>query len=366
MKHVLGTSTAPADRKATSRRIPYDVLTPIRTLRKELGLTPNDLAVLTALISFLPRAKSDIEATVDEKLTVVFPSNIALSERTNGLDERTIRRCIARLAEAALIRRKTSANGKRFPLRSGGVIREAFGFDLLPLLEQYPSLVLRANQAVEKQQDLQSLRAKALALRAMIAREASLDDDQTVKLAAARNMLRRSILTQSDVQKTIDEMEAILRPWRTETGPENSTKGNSDTEQSLSETYDLTATNGQNVRHIESVKKEFKDQHPLTKRASVALITSRQLPKITQDTSRMAWNDFTHVACFYPDEPKSPEGLTRTLLDIGKMLRIGQERLLRAIKTSGLGRVLLAFNYLLAKADEVQSPSRYFDKMLGV
>ena len=40
---------------------PYELLGPVRVLRKELGLTTNDLAVLTALISFLPRKEREIQ-----------------------------------------------------------------------------------------------------------------------------------------------------------------------------------------------------------------------------------------------------------------------------------------------------------------
>ena len=79
----------------------------------------------------------------------------------------------------------------------------------------------------------------------------------------------------------------------------------------------------------------------------------------------MAWEEFTHIASFYPDPPNTEMSLTRTLLDIGKMLRITQDKLLQAIKTSGPGRMLLAFNYLLARAEEIREPGPYFDKMMA-
>lgn len=346
-----------------SRWISYDVLTPIRVLRRELGLTPNDLAVLSALISFLPRATPDRSGRVDEKLTVVFPSNDALSERTNGLDERTIRRCIARLADAGLIKRKTSANGKRFPLRSSGVIRDAFGFDLLPLHEQHPTLLMRANTAAEKHQEVQSLRAKALAVRAVLARQSHLNDDQMARVAAARNFLRRSNLTTDEVQQTIEEMEAILHGIDPNTSGSASTETASDPHGSHEQTDDMTAKNGQIVRHIESIHKDYKKTNPQKRNEIIDPESAHR--QLNQDASRMAWTDFTHVASFYPEEPRSTESLTRTLLDIGKMLRIGQEKLSSAIKSSGMGRVLLAFNYLLAKADEIQNPSQYFDRILA-
>ena len=346
-----------------SRRISYEVLTPIRVLRRELGLTPNDVAVLSALISFLPRATPDRRGGVDEKLTVVFPSNDVLSERTNGLDERTIRRCIARLADAGLIQRKTSANGKRFPLRSGGVIRDAFGFDLLPLHEQHPTLVMRAKVVTEKHQEIQSLRAKALALRAILARRSNLNDEQMARVSAARNFLRRSILTTNEVQQTIAEMEAILRCTDSRTSRSCSIETASDNCVPYGQTDDLTAKNGQIVRHIESINKDYKKTAPQTRTEVIEQKSTHRI--LNRDATCMAWTDFAHVASFYPEEPRSTDNLTRTLLDIGKMLRIGQDKLSNAIKSSGMGRVLLAFDYLLGKAGEIQNPSGYFDKILA-
>jgi hypothetical protein len=47
---------------------------------------------------------------------------------------------LSRLDAAGLIDRKNSANGKRFPLRYGGIIRDAFGIDLNPLMQNHDTL----------------------------------------------------------------------------------------------------------------------------------------------------------------------------------------------------------------------------------
>ena len=93
----------------------YELLGPVRALRKELGLTSNDITVLTALISFLPRDRHTTNGETPPKLTVVFPSNASLSERANGVDERTLRRCLGRLDAAGLIDRKNSAKANASP-----------------------------------------------------------------------------------------------------------------------------------------------------------------------------------------------------------------------------------------------------------
>ncbi len=98
--------------------------------RVRLGVTDRALAVMNALLSFYPK-----NALAAEDSLIVFPSNAQLSLRAHGMAEQTIRRHIAVLVEAGLLVRKDSANGKRFVRRDReGMIDEAFGFSLAPLL----------------------------------------------------------------------------------------------------------------------------------------------------------------------------------------------------------------------------------------
>jgi len=63
--------------------------------RPRLGITDRALAVLSALISFYPKA----ELAAGDSL-IVFPSNAQLSRRANGMAEQTIRRHLAVLVSA--------------------------------------------------------------------------------------------------------------------------------------------------------------------------------------------------------------------------------------------------------------------------
>lgn len=115
-----------------------------------LGIQPNSLAVLDALLSFYP----DNELRQDAQL-IVFPSNVQLALRAHGLAGATLRRHIAVLVEAGLIVRKDSANGKRFARKNGGgQIESAFGFDLSPLLARSEELALMAQQVMEDRANL--------------------------------------------------------------------------------------------------------------------------------------------------------------------------------------------------------------------
>jgi replication initiation protein RepC len=116
-----------------------------------IGVGDRSLAVLNALLSFLP----DNELSADNGL-VVFPSNVQLSMRAHGMANATLRRHLAALLECGLITRKDSPNGKRYSRKGrGGEITDAFGFSLAPLLAR----------AQELQQAAESVRAASRALK---------------------------------------------------------------------------------------------------------------------------------------------------------------------------------------------------------
>lgn len=370
MKHAFAAPTALAELKTIPCPNPYDLLGPVRALRKDLGLTTNDLAVLTALISFLPRQGRGNLDSEQLALTVVFPSNASLSERANGLDERTLRRSLGRLATAELIERKNSANGKRFPLRYGGVIRDAFGIDLKPLMQQHATLTIRASQLTEKHARLRSLKAEALALRASVLQRTNLDETKLSTLSAIRNILRRATLTVEAVLQIISKLREFGADARISYGEQHADapeKNNDELQdldrrlQSLKST-DLSATNGQNVRHIESIKKDSKETTALNERTTRHPLQST--PSMNRNYARMSWEDFSHVAGFFPEPPLSAEALTRTIYELGGLLRISPELLKRGFQKACPGRLLLIFDYLISRADVIKQPNAYFEKML--
>jgi len=370
MRHATETTTALAERIPLPCPNPYELLGPVRVLRKELGLTTNDLAVLTALISFLPRKEREIQDSQRLTLTVVFPSNASLSERANGLDERTLRRSLGRLSAAELIERKNSANGKRFPLRYGGVIRDAFGIDLKPLIQRYGSLATQALQLTEERERLRSLKAEALALRASLLQQTRFDEAKLSALNMIRNVLRRATLTVDAVLSVISELRALGADTDAGYGEHHAaTKaGSEDNLQAIEhqpyapESNDLPATNGQNVRHIESIKKDIKKIAPYTVNRDEQ--TAKTKPTMSRDPEHMAWEDFTHVAGFFPEPPQTGEALTRILYDLGRLLRISQDELRYGIQKAGAGKLLLIFDYLIARADTIKHPDAYFERIL--
>ncbi|MET3523951.1 replication initiation protein RepC [Mesorhizobium abyssinicae] len=108
----------------------WQVFRDIREAKEPLGATDRALAVLNALLTF----HRDDELAGEGNL-VVFPSNEQLIRRANGMPPTTLRRHIAVLVDCGLIIRRDSPNGKRFARKGqGGVIEQAYGFDLSPIL----------------------------------------------------------------------------------------------------------------------------------------------------------------------------------------------------------------------------------------
>ncbi len=371
MRHAIITPTALAERTTVPCRSPYDLLAPVRILRKDLCLTPSDLAVLTALISFLPKDSWDKASHQAQLMTIVFPSNAALSERTNGIDERTLRRSLGRLTTSGLIERKASANGKRFPLRYNGVIRDAFGFDLQPLIKQHTRLTAQAAKTVENNERLRSLKAEALALRATAMNRGDLAQDELSSLQTMRNLLRRATLTVETVLRLISELRTFATDAKVGYGERNEAQSLSTSAEahqhgrpfSAIESDEVSATNGQNDRHIESTKIDIKKKPIETEQHHHG--KGNTTPSMHRDTKMMGWDEFQHIAKFFPKPPNTPEALTRMVAELGKLLRISQERLIHWLSKVGPGRVLLAFDYLIARAEVIKEPSAYFETILN-
>ncbi|WP_386684926.1 helix-turn-helix domain-containing protein [Loktanella sp. R86503] len=345
MKQAFSHTPALAERSSVPSTNPYRVIEPIRALRKELGLTPNDLVTLQALISFMPK-----KAGQTAPITIVFPSNAILSERTNGLNERTIRRCIEHLVVAGLIQRRDSATRKRFPLRYGGVIKDAFGFDLQPMYDRDGELTERAEQLMGDREELRSLKAEALALRVEALRKAK--DVETLSfLQHVRNILRRTTLKADEIKDLIMKLAklagATIREFPT---------GNHDVQETMPD--QMSGGDGQNVRHVEPTRLNIKKD-----RADVQCTSDFQKHR---DPTIMAWTDLKNISDFFPHEPRDHQSVLEILANVGKLLRIERGRIMKHLTERGPGQLLIALDELILRAStgRVKNNNAYLDAMM--
>ncbi|MCB1387907.1 MAG: replication initiation protein RepC [Rhodobacteraceae bacterium] len=183
---------------ALPRADKWSLFAELRTARSRFGVTDRDLTVLNALLSFLP--SRDL---VEDAGLVVFPSNVALSERAHGMAESTLRRHLAALVAAGLIWRQDSPNGKRYTRRgAGGQLEAAFGFDLRPLLLRADEIaragaeVAEAVAALARQREVLVLRLRDAAKLLAHGREEGLPGDWDgveARLLPVRATLRRKM-----------------------------------------------------------------------------------------------------------------------------------------------------------------------------
>ncbi|WP_112310392.1 plasmid replication protein RepC [Pseudogemmobacter bohemicus] len=131
----------------------WQVLRDLALARTVFGVSDRDLTVLAALVSF--HRDEEIQASG----AIVFPSNVALSQRAHGMAESTLRRHIAALIAAGLILRHDSPNGKRYAIRNRGEgLDRAFGFDLSPLPRRAAEIAAAAQAASQTTERLRRLR----------------------------------------------------------------------------------------------------------------------------------------------------------------------------------------------------------------
>ncbi|MGC9371101.1 MAG: plasmid replication protein RepC [Paracoccaceae bacterium] len=212
----------------------WELFRELCTAKAAFGVTDRELTVLNALLSFHP------EATLsDNGNLIVFPSNAALSERAHGMAESTLRRHLAGLVQAGLIRRHDSPNGKRYAARGAdGEVTRAFGFDLRPLLEQGRAIVSAAAEARAAADRLRRLReevtlmkrdAVKLAVYGEEARPHPAWEALQARLLEVHKRLRRNLAYQA-VEEIRAELVDILRDIRVHLSAETEEMSGSDAE----------------------------------------------------------------------------------------------------------------------------------------
>lgn len=201
----------------------WAVLRDLRSARDCFGLKDRTLTVLQALISLAPKSGAS---------TRIFASNITLSDRANGMGERTLRRHIRILVGLGLIERHDSTNRKRYARRdpdTGELV--GYGFDLSPLKERASEIAHKAAETAREAGRIALLRDRLMSLRQALL-EAG---DPKEHAESLRKLLRRKLnVTQLEELIANAELGASSRP--------PAPSGIAD---------DLSGNDGQNDRHIQ-------------------------------------------------------------------------------------------------------------------
>lgn len=338
-----------------------DLLRAIRTARRRLGLSTGDVLVLDTLLSFLPcrdKVTKEDRPINEQTMLVIYASNAAICERANGMDERVLRRHIARLVAAGLLARRDSATCKRFPLRARGQLVGAYGIDLTPFLCRHVEITRMAQEFIAETQEARALRAEALTLRAEILRAASHTSEEIHDwVFLSKTVLRRATLGLADIRVILERLSEIasqaLAPREVsaanETQPEieQDVRAPFPSQEPLPLPEDRSAKNGRIVRQVESTK----------------IDTIQPRPAQTSDLTEI-WSRCHALAEFYPQPPRSASELKATVYEMGLYLGLKERPLAEAIATVGWSRILKTVDYLVENAARIQNPSRYLGKMV--
>lgn len=338
------------------------IMTAVKRARKSYKLSTGDVFVLDTLLSFMPcRDKvTGVDRPVSpDMVLIVYASNETICSRANGMDERVLRRHLSKLLKAGLIGRKDSATGKRFPLRSNGRVRDAFGIDLNPLLRTYPEVAAEAERLEVEAGEIRALRAQALALRAELLKNPNgLNDESLSFIEKVKTILRRSTLSLSKVAGLIRDMAALTRGQRIKDrqqpvsapcpAPEVDQEGGITSMTSPEvQTDKESGGNGLNVRQVESIKID---------------------PYKEGDTeyARLlkAWAACPNISSLCPDAITSPSRLREAVFIFGSFLTLKKEALADGVARIGWVNMLTALEYLAENANRIKSPRAYFQSMI--
>ena len=163
-------TAAQIDAQANAAACPRDatvnkwaVFRHIAHAKDRIGVSDRALSVLNALLSFHPETAL---MSGEGAGLVVFPSNTQLALRAHGMAETTLRRHLAALVEAGLVIRRDSPNGKRYARKGkGGVIAQAYGFDLTPIVARAAEFEAQAERMQAERRTLYLAREAVTILR---------------------------------------------------------------------------------------------------------------------------------------------------------------------------------------------------------
>lgn len=368
----------------------WDLLSLVRNLRQELGLSRGDIEAFQVLLSFLPckDGRTGNDRPVDANmLLVVYAGNQAILGRTNGMSERALRSHIRSLVRAGLVVRKESSNGKRFPLRRNSEVVDAFGLDLTPAFLSYGRLAEIDREMRTMREAARSLRSEILARRKhLLASVSRLRDDACAWLISLSRVLRRSlelteleqiagslaaieadITSSSDADQ--DHIDATLQvpispaPPSGETITHDGGDGQRDSSTSLDETViasdtddipdpvtspESTGTDGDSCRHIES--KKIRLHRRACGKNEVSIFT--------------LWRECPHIAEYYPSPPQTPREMAGTLGLVGSFLGIREAQITDALRVLGLFETARKLDYLIRHFDVIDNPGGYLKAII--
>lgn len=346
VRRQLSSPSKPAAKDGASTKDPrWHLLDLARTCSQRLNLRDRDIAVLRGLLSLLPA-----QARPDQ--LVVFASNRVMIERCDGIDERTLRRRIARLQNCGLAARRQSPNGKRYQVRDEeDGARLTYGIDLAPLYQIRPRLEALAEDCRREKlrvRTLQALIRDALYKRSAFSLNSILHE--------AHRALRR-MLDSKQLQQILSQIEESFPVETSQT-----------TTVDYPDAAELTASTGQNDRHIQSSNKElFESEEAESKSVQKTAKYRKSSERYTNesDISVAECLDLAQTAkAMAPTIPKCWEDLIALSDQLAPAIGLKKPLVHEAERHLGRHGCALAVLGLVEAFDRIRSPEAYLSALV--
>lgn len=339
MKHTHSQNEKPA-RQHTTHDPRWHALNIVQSVRESLGLRDRDIAVLRGLLTFI-RPEEWLNGLM------VYASNATLQSRCDGIDERTLRRRLAKLCEAGLITRHQSPNRKRYVVRDeNNQVILAYGFDLLPLRNSIAQLELCAAEQrleVTKVRSLKAvLRDRLYKLTTFFETSGSNPPD----LSAYARLLRRKATIET-LAASIYDLENML-----------STLENSD--KTITTTTNMTDSVRQTDRRIQSSNKEYNDKEEAVEKHEADIPPTNA----NEIDFRECLDAATSAMEYTTEKPRNWSDLDKLALLLGPAIGLEPGVITKAYQVMGKRGGTLAILGMVQAFPRIKKPNNYLQAMM--
>ncbi|PZX14893.1 replication initiation protein RepC [Palleronia aestuarii] len=332
--HARSKLPAPRTSPVTGSIDKWKLFERLRIGHEAFGVSYRNLAVLNALLTFLPQRELD-----GTKPLVVFPSNRTLSDRAHGMPESTLRRHLAALLKAGLINRQDSPNGKRYAARGrGGEMLHAFGFDLRPLVERSEEIAEAATRVEEDRDICRRLKERLSLLKRDLLAFADGYADHTEANTISDGLAELQRVVRRKPNRSI--LEALAERM---TNLRDNLAGEQTTESRLSNVKDAEFE-----RHLQKPEEDPSDYagSQLSTQSHGMTVTNAltAFPKAIELTDRPLsnWQDFVEFAG-----------------NIRKLMSVDQSTWTSSTGMVGRDVAAICLLYILERLDEIRNPGGY-------
>jgi replication initiation protein RepC len=339
MKHTRS-SNAKHTRQQSTHDPRWHALNIVQSIKESLGLRDRDIAVLRGLLTFI-RPEEWLNGLM------VYASNASLQSRCDGIDERTLRRRLAKLCDAGLVTRHQSPNRKRYVVRDEqNQVILAYGFDLLPLRNCIAQLELRAAEQRVEEAKILSLKAilrdRLYKLTTYFQTSGSTSSD----LRMYNSLLRRKASVEA-LTESIYDLENIL-----------STLDNSN--KTSATATSLTDSVRQTDRHIQSSNKEYNDKEEAEEKLEAYTTTTN----VNEIGFRECLDASTSAMEYTTEKPQNWSDLDRLALLLGPAIGLAPSLITKAYQVMGKRGGTLAILGMVQAFPRIKKPNNYLQAIL--